>query len=88
MKRYLILFAICVLLVAVCLHIGYRLGRYVESESRAHPTDLPIIGLDAAGHLVSSLHWTDDSGTLKHWFISGPYTLNVWKTPHCTEDAE
>jgi hypothetical protein len=41
----------------------------------------------AAGHLVSSLHWTDDSNHFsKRRFVSGRYTLLVWGAMNCTEE--
>ena len=87
MRKFFVPFCVSILLLIAGLWVGYSIGRHAEAEAREHPTGLPVIGVDGAGHLVSSLHWTDDSdGILKHYFSSGKYTLNVWKARHCTEE--
>ena len=87
MRKFLVPFLVSCFLLFAGLWVGYRAGRYVEAESRAHPAGVPVIGVDAAGHLVSSLHWTDDSNHLsKRRFVSGRYTLLVWGAMNCTEE--
>jgi hypothetical protein len=87
MTRALACFAFVVALVLVGGVVGYRIGRHMEAEALAHPSTDTIIGVDGAGHLVSSLHWTDVSnGYSKRSFESGKYSFRVWGPLHCTEE--
>lgn len=80
-------FVLVALVVFATATVAYRVGRHVEAEAHAHPSNAPIIGIDGAGHLISSLHWTDESNEFsKRQFTSGKYTLDVWKAHHCVEE--
>jgi hypothetical protein len=54
--------ALVIIIAYVAAAVGYRFGRYYEAEEHA-VENVPTIGVDSAGHLISSLHWTDESNT-------------------------